>query len=44
MAAIHDGAGSLIDAIEVAMTDAGELELSAWRSGRRRQAAGALFP
>ena len=29
MAAIHDGAASLIDAIEAAMTDAGELELAA---------------
>jgi len=29
MAAIHDGAASLIDAIEVAMTEASELELAA---------------
>ena len=29
MAAIHDGAASLIDAIEAAMTDAGELPLAA---------------
>jgi hypothetical protein len=29
MAAIHDGAASLIDAIESAMTEAGELELAA---------------
>jgi len=29
MATIHDGAASLIDAIEAAMTDAGELELAA---------------
>jgi hypothetical protein len=29
MAAIHDGAASLIDAIEAAMTDAGKLELAA---------------
>ena len=29
MAAIHDGAASLIDAIEAAMTDAGEVELAA---------------
>jgi hypothetical protein len=29
MAAIHDGAASLIDAIEAAMSDAGELELVA---------------
>jgi hypothetical protein len=29
MAAIHDGAASLIDAIESAMADAGELELAA---------------
>src|SRR3954447_13884913 len=29
MAAIHDGAASLIDAIEAAMTGAGELELAA---------------
>ena len=29
MAAIHDSAASLIDAIEAAMTDAGELELAA---------------
>jgi hypothetical protein len=29
MAAIHDGAASLIDAIEAAMTDAGEFELAA---------------
>ena len=29
MAAIHDGASSVIDAIEAAMTDAGELELIA---------------
>ena len=29
MAAIHDGAASLIDAIEAAMTDAGELEMAA---------------
>jgi hypothetical protein len=29
MAAIRDGAASLIDAIEAAMTDAGELELAA---------------
>ena len=29
MAAIHDGAASLIDAIETAMTDTGELDLLA---------------
>jgi hypothetical protein len=29
MAAIHDGAASLIDAIDAAMIDAGELELAA---------------
>ena len=29
MAAIHDGAASLIDAIEAAMTDAGEVQLAA---------------
>ena len=29
MAAIHDGAAGLIDAIEAAMPDAGELELAA---------------
>jgi hypothetical protein len=29
MAAIHDGAASLIDAIEAAVTDTGELELAA---------------
>jgi hypothetical protein len=29
MAAIHDGAASLIDAIEASMTDAGALELAA---------------
>jgi hypothetical protein len=29
MAAIHDGAASLIDAIEAAMTDAGALQLAA---------------
>jgi hypothetical protein len=29
MAAIHDGAASLIDAIEAAMADAGEVELAA---------------
>ena len=29
MAAIHDGAASLIDAIEAAMTDAGELDPAA---------------
>jgi hypothetical protein len=29
MAAIHDGAASLIDAIEAAMTDAGEFEPAA---------------
>jgi hypothetical protein len=29
MAAIHDGAAALIDAIEAAMTDTAELELAA---------------
>ena len=29
MAAIHDGAASLIDAIEAAMTEAGEVDLAA---------------
>ena len=29
MVAIHDGAATLIDAIEAAMTDADELELAA---------------
>ena len=43
MAAIHDGAASLIDAIDAAMTDAGEFELATWRTGHRRRAVGAHF-
>jgi hypothetical protein len=43
MAAIHSGAASLIDAIETAMTDAGELKLGALRGERRRHAAGAFL-
>jgi hypothetical protein len=41
MAAIHDGAASLIDAIDAAMTDASEFELAARCAERRWHAAGA---
>jgi len=41
MAAIHDGAASLIDAIDAAMTDASEFELAARCAERRLHAAGA---
>jgi hypothetical protein len=42
MPTIHDCAASLIDASEAAMTNAGELEIAALRTGRRRHATIAL--